>query len=157
MRTVKEWLSDFFFPERAPDEACFSQEVVDDICVLARGAYPKEFVAFLQGKIVKRGERRVALVDGLSVIKYVANERSTAFDLHDLPLLHGSVGTVHSHPAPDPRPSAADRRLFERFGWCHVIIGTPYTARSFVCYDMKGRPFPWSVTGSSLGDGRKPL
>lgn len=145
MRSLREWLYDFFFPARAPDELLFTQEVVDDICALARGAYPKEFVAFLQGSIISRHGHRVALVDGLSVIRYVANERSTAFSLSDLPLLHGSVGTVHSHPASDVRPSRADLRLFERFGWCHMIIGTPYSPQSFVCFDMKGRPFQWRI------------
>jgi proteasome lid subunit RPN8/RPN11 len=50
----------------------------------------------------------------------------------------GGVGTVHSHPTPDYRPSKADLALFAKKGIIHLIIRYPYTQGDIACYDNSG-------------------
>lgn len=140
-RRIVKW----FLPWKIPAEVWLEREVFDDIQQLARDAYPNEFVAFLNGEVVEREGKNVALVDGLSVIAYNANHISTSFSLYDIPTVHGMVGTVHSHPSSSTRWSRADLRLFGKFGWVHAIIGNPYNTENMVFYDKNGEAFPWKL------------
>jgi len=132
----------WFFAPRF-DRIRIEESVVQDICALARGAHPKETIAFLTGSIHKEGkgkERgRVLVIDGLYLKAYDASEYSTSFTTHDLPA-DNVYGTVHSHPGFSNRPSAADKRLFQRYGWFHAIICQPYTEQSIRYYNKYGEP-----------------
>lgn len=147
----RKWFLRWLFPQNPPEELVILEEVFADIQELARGAYPREFVAFLDGTVRKVDGRSVAFVEGLSIVMYEANHYSTSFNMHDLPTLHGAVGTVHSHPSGSIRPSRADIGLFGRFGWCHLIIGSPYLPQTAQAYDKYGRPFPWRIEGTVEG------
>lgn len=123
------------------DKAWVEEEVIDDICVLAKSATPKEMIAFLTGEIkkekTKQGKMRVLVINGLYIKGYYASRNSTSFTLHDLPLLD-VYGTVHNHPSGNNRPSGADKRLFGKHGWFHMIIGAPYTRENIAFYDKYG-------------------
>lgn len=140
-RRIVNWL----LPWKVPVEVWLEPDVFEDIRQLANDAYPNEFIAFLNGKVVEREGKNVALVDGLSVIAYRASHISTSFNLYDIPTVHGMVGTVHSHPSSNTRWSRADLRLFGKFGWVHAIIGRPYKRENMVFYDKNGLPFPWKL------------
>ena len=145
-RRVVKWL----LPWKIPVELWLEPDVLEDIRQLARDAYPNEFVAFLNGSVVEREGKNVALVDGLSVIAYDANHGSTSFNLYDIPTVHGMVGTIHSHPSSNTRWSRADLRLFGKFGWVHGIIGKPYGVENIIFYDKNGAPFPWKALKNTL-------
>ena len=55
-----------------------------------------------------------------------------------LPIDFSIIGTVHSHPSPVPRPSAADLHLFEKFGSVHIIVANPFDELSWKAYDYMG-------------------
>ncbi|MBR9693278.1 hypothetical protein GOV07_05130 [Candidatus Woesearchaeota archaeon] len=134
------WLREKLFG--APyDEAMIDPEVLEDICVLAKSAAPKEMIAFLTGDIrrEKHGKKthRVLIINGLYIKGYYANHNSTSFSLHDLPLLD-VYGTVHSHPGHSNRPSRADKQLFSRYGWFHMIICAPYQTKDIAVFNKYG-------------------
>ncbi len=137
LRRVSERLHDWFFSSARFDRARIEPEVIADICALARGSYPKEMIAFLTGAVRQEGTERVLVIDGLYVKGYDANENSTFFTTHDLPMI-GVQGTVHSHPSGNVRASGADRQLFAKHGWFHLIIGRPYTRETIASYDKYG-------------------
>lgn len=122
-------------------------EVIEDICFLARGAAPKEMVAFLTGKVHEEGVRTL-VIDGLYVKSYHANTHSTTFTTHDLPLI-GVHGTVHSHPGTSNRPSEADLTLFNKYGSVNMIIARPYTPSTIACYDKYGNPISVAFASGS--------
>lgn len=132
----REWLFGIPF-----DSVQVHQQVIEDICELAKSAAPKEMIAFLTGEIHKVGKNRILFVDGLYIKGYYASTNHTYFTIHDLPL-SGVFGTVHSHPSKNNHPSGADRRLFSRFGWFHMIIGAPYTTEAIAVYNKNGDRLP---------------
>lgn len=124
------------------------QEVVEDICALAKSSWPKETIQFLTGDIRKENGKKVLVIDGLYLKSYQATNVSAHFSTHDLPML-GVFGTVHSHPSGNNRPSGADLQLFSRFGIVHLIIGAPYTQHTIAAYSKNGHKI--TVTYSSHG------
>jgi len=48
------------------------------------------------------------------------------------------VGSAHSHPSGDLRPSEADILFFSRTGDYHIIAGPPYDEHSYACYNANG-------------------
>ncbi len=115
------------------------QEVVEDICGLAAGSAPKEMIAFLTGSVKREAGQRVLVIDGLYIKAYQADENSTHFTTNDLPA-DNVYGTVHSHPGYSNRPSDADRQLFNKYGWFHLIVCRPYTRASIATYNKYGEP-----------------
>ncbi|MFP4655096.1 MAG: Mov34/MPN/PAD-1 family protein [Methanohalobium sp.] len=49
-----------------------------------------------------------------------------------------SVGSVHSHPSPNIKPSKADLQMFSKTGSHHIIVGKPFDEKSWKCYDRNG-------------------
>ncbi len=135
-RRLGIWLRDLLFFERF-DRVRIEESVIQDICEMAAGSWPKEMISFLTGEIRKEGKERVLLINGLYVKSYEANEFSTYFSLHDLPMT-SVYGTVHSHPGHSNRPSSADRHLFSKYGWFHLIICKPYRKESIAVYNKHG-------------------
>jgi uncharacterized protein YjbI with pentapeptide repeats len=48
------------------------------------------------------------------------------------------IGSIHSHPGPNHKPSQADLHMFSKTGNCHIIVGYPYDRQSWTCYDTEG-------------------
>ena len=84
--------------------------------------HPKEMVALLRG----HHERQTLIVTELIFQPFQNTVHSATIHLD--PNLTNIVGTFHSHPSPDARPSAADRRLFAKHPGVHLIAAWPYTA-----------------------------
>jgi proteasome lid subunit RPN8/RPN11 len=115
------------------DKIFLEESVVMDIIDFAKNLHPKEFVAFLEGEFK---DNRMTITS-LIYHKFMPTERSAIFRL-DYPTGMNLVGTVHSHPSPNNRPSGADLRLYNKFGGMHMIISHPYSARNIEVYDYKG-------------------
>ncbi len=116
------------------------QSVIDNIIDFAKANYPKEFVAYLSGKV----QEDKLIVDGLLYQPFQASKNSTVMRAF-LPNPTGVIGSVHSHPAPYSKPSGADIHFFNKEGMMHLIIGYPYEIQYIVCYDFNGNRIAFEI------------
>jgi proteasome lid subunit RPN8/RPN11 len=115
-----------------------TKEALHMINQAAQETFPNEFVAAL------RAEEGV-ISELLLLPGTLQGGDSAILQLHMLPVDYTVVGTVHSHPGPSNRPSDADRALFSRFGYVHIITCLPYNESSWRAYGLDGRPFELKV------------
>jgi proteasome lid subunit RPN8/RPN11 len=66
-----------------------------------------------------------------------SSNRSAIMKLFMMPNIK-SVGSVHSHPSPNIKPSKADLQMFSKTGSHHIIVGEPFDEDSWRCYDRNG-------------------
>lgn len=130
----------FGLEEKRVDSVVLEREVVESIIGLATDTYPKEFIAFLEGKL-KDGVLRVS---SLFYQPYWASRNSTS-SIVNFPIGMRVFGSVHSHPGPSNQPSRADLLFFSRHGAVHLIIKTPYAVSDIAAYDMNGRRISFDV------------
>ncbi len=109
-----------------------ARDTLSFILGVCKSSSPKEFAGMLQatGDIITD----VVIVPGTE-----SSDESAVMQLFMLPNI-STIGTVHSHPSGNRRPSGADLELFDRKGMYHIIVGAPYDASSWTCYDSKGNP-----------------
>jgi proteasome lid subunit RPN8/RPN11 len=107
------------------------RELLEGLFELARGAHPKEFVSGLRARDGVIYE--LVLIPGTQ-----SSDSSAVFRIGMLPPDREMIGTVHSHPSPNPRPSGADFFLFERYGGVHIILAYPYDMGSWRSYNSAG-------------------
>ncbi len=102
------------------------------ILEVSKSSAPNEFAGMLsaEGDIITD----VVVVPGTE-----SSDESAVMQLFMLPNIP-TVGTVHSHPTGDTRPSTEDLELFDRKGQYHIIVGAPYDLSSWTCYNNKGEP-----------------
>ncbi|MBN2459799.1 Mov34/MPN/PAD-1 family protein [Candidatus Woesearchaeota archaeon] len=122
------------------EKVIIEQEVIDAIVELAEQTYPKEFIAFLEGKV----KNKVLRIYRLNYQEYIANPSYTVYKM-DFPITSDIVGTVHSHPGPSNRPSKADLQSFSKKGIVHLIISMPYSSSTIQAYDMNGNMIDYEV------------
>jgi proteasome lid subunit RPN8/RPN11 len=48
------------------------------------------------------------------------------------------VGSVHSHPSSNIKPSQQDLQFFSHTGDYNIIVGPPFDEKSWACYDVLG-------------------
>jgi proteasome lid subunit RPN8/RPN11 len=138
---LKNWLKRFFELDRYDFErVIIDREVIDNIVELAKQTYPKEFIAFLEGKTRKK----ILRIYGLVYQEYFANPSYTVYKFNP-PIISGIVGSVHSHPGPSNHPSAADLHSFSKRGMVHMIIRMPYAAENIQAYDKNGNRISFEV------------
>ena len=106
--------------------------VIDMIMASAKDSHPNEFACTLRAEDGIITE--VILVPGT-----LSGNNSAILRLHMLPIDFSIVGTAHSHPSPNARPSPADMGLFSRYGNVHLIAHYPYTRSSWKAYDRQGQ------------------
>lgn len=107
-----------------------AKDTLSFILEVSRSSSPREFGGMLQadGDVITN----VMMVPGTE-----SSNESVVMELFTLPTI-STIGTVHSHPNGNLRPSKADLELFEHKGKYHIIVGDPYTMSSWKCYDKKG-------------------
>lgn len=98
---------------------------------MAQQTHPKEAFGVLRGK----HRQGVLLVDEVAYQPFKNTTRS-AHVIIDTFALNDLVGTFHSHPTPDERPSRADLRLFGQHPGVHCIV--PYPYRRVAVYNQQG-------------------
>ncbi len=109
-----------------------AKDTLSFILEVSKSSAPLEFAGMLQaeGDVITE----VVVVPGTE-----SSDESAVMELFMLPNIY-TVGTVHSHPSGNTRPSRADLELFGRKGKVHIIVGAPYDTSSWRSYDNKGEP-----------------
>lgn len=124
-------------------------EAASQIMAFARRSHPKEFSALLGGRI----KDNTIWLTHVIYQHFEATERSATMRI-DTPVTAGASATVHSHPGPDNRPSAADRRFFNKYSMPNFIIAYPYVPSSIACYDAYGNPLHFTLLGKQKAYNR---
>lgn len=94
---------------------------------LARNAAPNEIAGILLGS-------RETVYDFI-IVPGEFRESSVIMKWDALPIYVNAVGTFHTHPSGDVRPSRADRAVFARSGRIHMIL----SGEAFGAYDSSGK------------------
>lgn len=100
---------------------------------VSRELYPREFMGLLRGKGEEISEILVLPAslwgDGFAQIS----------GMH-VPMDKSIIGSVHSHPSGNNRPSEQDLVEFGRSGNIHLILRHPYgSIRDVACYGTDGK------------------
>ena len=120
-----------------------SAELLDSIFEGAKRLYPKETLLLLRGKKSKNAIHVIDLVvPPLAVYGYgFAN-----LPFHMLPMDFSVIGTVHSHPSGNIKPSSVD--LNHLFGHVLMIVGFPFdSTHNVAVYDSRGEKMQLKITG----------
>ncbi len=120
-------------------EVIINEEVISTIIEFAKNAYPKEFIAFLQGTI----KEEKLLINSLTYQHFYASEKS-AFTQTTLPLISNIVGTIHSHPL-QSKPSKTDLKFFNKNYMIHIIISYPFNINTIKVYNKYGEEIRFRV------------
>ena len=132
IQRLLRWL---FSPDsRSFDRIVLSAAALRQIAAFAKTAHPDEFSALLEGRVLEKTLR----ITNVVYQHYEATERSAIITL-DYPIGTRIVGTVHSHSGNGKRPSAADRRYFNKYGFVNFIICHPYRVQDLACYGADGQ------------------
>jgi len=110
------------------------REVLDFILESSKDAHPTEMFFYLSGSFKKR------LIKEVFIGPFNSSPEAVIYTPAALPVNLKIVGTAHSHPSGDLRPSSADLESFHRFGGIHIIVGYPYNEDSWRAYNMYGEP-----------------
>ncbi len=107
-----------------------ARDTLSFILEVSKSSVPDEFAGMLSatGDVITD----VVVVPGTE-----SGDESAVMQLFMLPNI-STIGTVHSHPSGNRKPSKADLELFDRKGKYHIIVGAPYDMSSWTCYDNKG-------------------
>ncbi|VVB85091.1 putative metalloprotease [uncultured archaeon] len=114
-----------------------AKDTLSFILETSKSSAPREFAGMLSA--TRDVITEVVIVPGTE-----SSEESAVMQLFMLPNIH-TVGTVHSHPSANRRPSTEDLELFDRKGNYHIIVGAPYDMSSWTCYNNKGEPISLEV------------
>jgi len=119
-----------------------SQELLQAIFEGARRLYPKETILLLRGE----KKKNLITISELVVPPLATYGRGFAnIPVHMLPMDFSIVGTVHSHPSGNLKPSTTDLNHF--FGNTLMIVSFPFEdERNVVVYNRSGRKLPLHVT-----------
>ena len=148
MQNISSYFQKLLDKLLAPGQQKFSRirirkEVAEDIIEFAKGAYPKEFVAALEGEI----KDETLTITGLLYHPFRASETSALPDaMIPIPMTSGSIGSVHSHPSGPNTPSRQDLYSFGKTGIVHLIIKKPFRQEDMACYNLRGEPCSFEVT-----------
>ena len=107
-------------------------QMIKFIAEASRDTYPNEFYARL---IAKDG-----VICEFSIIRVISGRTHVIPFTHEEPpdLSLEAVGTAHSHPSGNIRPSEADLQFFRKMGHTHIIMGYPYTDTSWKAFNSLG-------------------
>jgi proteasome lid subunit RPN8/RPN11 len=138
---IKRALLKFFMLDAFEfSEIIMQEDVLENICMFAKQTHPKEFVAIIGGKV----KEKKLIIDNLFYQEFVSSHHSASFSSFLPSAVHG-VGTVHSHPSSNNKPSKADLFFFNKKAGVNFIIGYPYTKETMSCYDLNGNELIFSV------------
>ena len=84
----------------------------------AKDSHPREFGGLLRRDSITRD----TIVELVLLPGTISGDSHAIFQMHMKPVDFSIVGTVHSHPSPSPRPSQADKQLFQKYGKLHTVL-----------------------------------
>jgi proteasome lid subunit RPN8/RPN11 len=108
-----------------------ARDALNFILEASRSSMPDEFAGLLQSD--KEIITEVLILPGTE-----SSRMSALIRLYMLPNMQ-VVGSAHSHPSSDIRPSKEDIAFFSRTGDYHIIAGPPFDETSWACYDSQGQ------------------
>lgn len=119
------------------------REILDAIYAGAKQLYPRESFLLLRG----RKRKGVICITDLVLAPFAVHEEGA---VHFNPYMFSGdfslVGTVHSHPSGDIKPSHVDLNYF--FGRILMIIGYPFEGKECVAvYGSEGEELSLQITG----------
>jgi len=144
---LKPWLYEFFIkPFTKPTPIGFTEEVFSTFQRYANGIHPNEFVCFLeyeefQGSDIIRttNPRRdidvnqtYAIITDMYLTSTQATPTSASAETTHLPS-QSIIGTLHTHPSGNTRPSDTDKSMFQKYP-INIIFGHPYTRSTMSIY-----------------------
>ena len=98
----------------------------------SRNFYPKEFIGLL------RAQNEV-ITEILILPASTYGEGFASIHWASVPIDKSIVGSIHSHPSPNFRPSRQDLIYFRKTGNTHIIAYYPYESpANLVCYNLNG-------------------
>ncbi len=106
--------------------------MVDFLKGVSKNNHPNEFVGLLREKHGMISE--ILVIPGSRGGRGFASMRQ-----YMVPLISNSMGSVHSHPSNNNRPSKQDLIFFQRNGKFHIIICFPYEDENIAVYDNNGK------------------
>lgn len=98
----------------------------------AKNTYPNEFFSLLGG------DRKKKIIDEFIVVPAQYGKTFTVVKVHLIPFDQKIVGSVHSHPSPNPFPSKGDLNTFSKFGEIHLIIAHPFNLNTVKAFNREG-------------------
>ena len=119
-------------------------DTLDFILESSKSVAPEEFAGLLQ-------EKDGIITEVLILPGTESSEQNAVIKLFMMPNIE-AVGSIHSHPGPNRKPSQADLHLFSKTGNCHIIVGQPYDRQSWTCYDREGNVIELQVLNAKFED-----
>jgi proteasome lid subunit RPN8/RPN11 len=107
------------------------QEVLDLLLEMGKTSFPDEFIVLLGTEM-----NVITTVYPIAGTMVTSNNAIIFRDM--VPLGMQIAGTAHSHPNGVLWPSNADLQTFMETGQCHIIVGDPFEANSWLCFDRDG-------------------
>lgn len=107
-----------------------ARDTLKFILEASRSTMPAEFAGLLQAE-------EGVITEVLILPGTESSRMSALIRLYMLPNMK-VVGSAHSHPSSNIRPSKQDILLFSRTGDYHIIVGPPFDETSWACYDASG-------------------
>ena len=111
-----------------------TKELAEKILELCKEAHPIEVGGLLLGK------RKNLEANDFVIIPGTFQYSSIYIRMDQVPIYPNLIGTFHSHPSPNSRPSGADLDLFGRLGKAHLIFAYAYDLNSVGVYESSGKP-----------------
>ncbi len=111
-------------------------DVLEFILGVSENLYPREFSCQL------RGDKEI--IEEAIVLPKTTYGRGFARTMMNMkPIDRSIIGSAHSHPGRDYRPSTQDIQYFSRYGDVHLILRYPYRSISDVAaYNREGDRIP---------------
>ncbi|MEW6294755.1 MAG: Mov34/MPN/PAD-1 family protein [Candidatus Diapherotrites archaeon] len=112
--------------------------VIESIVMASQNTFPDEFISLL-------GVDREGIISELVVLPAVFGSNFSSVRMDLVPFDRKVIGSIHSHPSHNNRPSQGDLHVFSRMGKVHFIICMPFNLNSLKAYNVKGLELPFEV------------
>ena len=122
-------------------EVRVDREILESVIYYSKKAYPNEFLAFFDGKIIDE----ILYITSLLFVPGETCETGAVVHTELIPMNTKYWGSVHSHPGPSAMPSDADLSTFSKNGYFHMIVCLPYSLETFKAYNRYGEPQAYTV------------
>ena len=120
-----------------------TRAVLEFLLEASKDAYPSEMFFYLSGSLKKR------VINEVIIGYFNSSPEAVIYRPEALPVNLKIVGTAHSQPSGDPRPSRADLESFQRFGGVHIILAYPFNENSWKAYNSYGEEIEIEVIEES--------
>ncbi len=120
-----------------PPRIAIRRELLLALIEASKSTHPNEFIALLTGK--------KKIIEEFIMLPYESGETMAVIQTHTLPIGIRIMGSVHSHPSPNPTPSNEDLNMFASHGSVHIIIHYPYCESCWKAYNARGEEIELEV------------